>query len=258
MAIPPSPPAQQVPRARKVAIVCHQGANEYAPPNTVAAAQLCIDWGMDYVEIDVNMSRDGVLYVFHGPDLAETTDGTGLFHEQSAATLDALDAGSWFDARYRGERVPRLDAYLRWIAGKAKVFFDVKRADLPQLIALVEAVQLEQDSFFWFSEPERALEFRRLAPHLPLKVNAESVAEAVEAHERFGAALVECSMAALSDELLAACHSRGMQVMVFHTDKDPAAFRAILRWDVQLINCDHGDLVARIAAEAGQPGEAPG
>ena len=55
MAIPPSPPAQQVPRARKVAIVCHQGANEYAPPNTVAAAQLCIDWGMDYVEIDVNM-----------------------------------------------------------------------------------------------------------------------------------------------------------------------------------------------------------
>ena len=148
MAIPPSPPAQQVPRARKVAIVCHQGANEYAPPNTVAAAQLCIDWGMDYVEIDVNMSRDGVLYVFHGPDLAETTDGRGLFHEQSAATLDALDAGSWFDARYRGERVPRLDAYLRWIAGKAKVFFDVKRADLPQLIALVEAVQLEQDSFF--------------------------------------------------------------------------------------------------------------
>ncbi|MCB0067590.1 MAG: hypothetical protein KDD77_10585, partial [Caldilineaceae bacterium] len=60
--MPPLPP-RDIPRTRTVEIVCHQGANEYAPPNTYAAAQICVDWGMDYVEIDVNTSKDGVLYV---------------------------------------------------------------------------------------------------------------------------------------------------------------------------------------------------
>jgi hypothetical protein len=44
---------------RKVEIVCHRGANEYAPENTYASAQLCIDWGMDYVEI--SNSRFGIV-----------------------------------------------------------------------------------------------------------------------------------------------------------------------------------------------------
>ena len=37
-----------------VAVVCHKGANELRPENTVAAAQLCIDWGVEWVEVDVN------------------------------------------------------------------------------------------------------------------------------------------------------------------------------------------------------------
>ena len=41
-----------------IEIVCHKGANEYAPENTFAAAQRCIKWGADYVEIDVWTSRD--------------------------------------------------------------------------------------------------------------------------------------------------------------------------------------------------------
>ena len=41
-------------------IVCHRGANRHAPENTLAAAQLCVDWGADTVEIDVNTSSDGV------------------------------------------------------------------------------------------------------------------------------------------------------------------------------------------------------
>ncbi len=160
------------PRPRAVEIVCHRGANEYAPPNTLAAAQICVEWGMEYVEIDVNTSRDGVMYLFHGPELGFTTNGFGNFHEHDAWQIDRLDAGSWFDPRYRGEAVPRLDAFLRWIKGKTKVFFDVKRADLSALIALVTEMEMAQESFFWFGEAEQALAFRRLAPHLRLKVNA--------------------------------------------------------------------------------------
>lgn len=243
------PVNRTIPRRRAVEIVCHQGANEYAPPNTYAAAQICVDWGMDYVEIDVNTSKDGVLYVFHGPDLEYSTDGAGLFHDLTAAEIDRLDAGSWFDPSFAGERVPRLDEYLRWIKGKAKIFFDVKRADLPQLLALIHDVQMEDDCFFWFGDPDAALAFRRLAPHLALKVNADDAAGVLAAQERLAANIIETGLDNLNQELVDACRSRGMKLMVFHKQKDPVAFRAMLDWGVDMINCDHGDVVAHVAAE---------
>ncbi len=48
---------------------------------------------------------------------------------------------------------------------------------------------------------------------------------------------------------MAACRARGVKLMVYHTENDPAAFRQMLRWDVDLINCDHGDVVAQVAAD---------
>jgi glycerophosphoryl diester phosphodiesterase len=241
-------PAYLVPRWRPVEIVCHQGANEYAPPNTFAAAQICVDWGMDYVEIDVNMSKDGVMYLFHGPEIGFTTNGVGNFHEHDACQIDRLDAGGWFDAHFRGEPVPRLDAFLRWIKGKAKVYFDIKRADLPALLALVTEMHWEDDSFFWLGDPEMALAFRRLAPHLMLKVNAETAAGVVAAREQLGANLIEAGVDSLNAELVETCRAGNVKLMVYHTEKDPVAFRKMLDWGVDLINCNHGDVVAQVAA----------
>ncbi len=243
------PPQAHPPTRRNIQIVCHKGANEYAPENTYAAAQLCIDWGMDYVEIDVNSSKDGVLYLFHGPQLEETTDGVGYFSDLTAAEIDRLDAGSWFAPRFTGERVPRLEEFLRWIKGKAKVFLDVKAADLPRLIALIYEIGLENDCFFWFGRNEDALRFRQLDRRLALKMNVASVEDVVRADERFHANIVEVSLQDMSQALVDECRRRGLQIMVYHRQKDPAGFRRILDWGVDMVNLNHGDLFARIAAE---------
>lgn len=246
----PTPP-RNVPRSRTVEIVCHRGANAYAPANTMAAARLCADWGMDYIEVDVNRSKDGVLYIFHGPELEYTTNGVGLFHDLTAAEIDQLDAGSWFDPHFAGERVPRLHEFLDWVKGKAKVFFDVKRADLPQLLALVETSGLQDKCFFWFGDDAQAQHFRRLAPHLALKVNARDAAEIHAACDRLDADIIEVDFERLNAEVVAACRARGVKIMVYHTENDPDAFRQMLAWGVDLINCDHGDVVARVAAGYG-------
>lgn len=234
---------------RTIQIVCHKGANEYAPENTYAAAQLCIDWGMDYVEIDVNTSKDGVLYLFHGPQLEETTNGVGYFSDLTAAEIDQLDAGSWFDPRFAGERVPRLEEFLRWIKGKAKVFLDVKAADLSRLIALIYEIGLEDDCFFWFGKDEDALRFRQLDRRLALKMNVASVEDVIQAHERYHANIVEVSLQDMSQALVDECRRRGLQIMIYHRQKDPVGFRQILDWGVDMVNLNHGDLFARIAAE---------
>ncbi len=234
---------------KQIEIVCHKGANEYAPENTFAAAQLCIDWGMDYVEIDVNASKDGVLYILHGPDLDKTTNGKGRITDLTSEEIDQLDAGSWFHPKFAGERVPRLEPFLRWIKGKAKVFLDVKAAPPQQLIDLIYDVGLENDCFFWSGNDEWMLKLRALDDKLQLKVNVKSVADVVEAAERYRANIVEVGLDNMSRDLVDACRERGLKVMVYHQEKDPEAFREVIRWGVDMINLNHGDVFAQVARE---------
>jgi glycerophosphoryl diester phosphodiesterase len=234
---------------KRIEIVCHKGANEYAPENTYAAAQRCLEWGVDYVEVDVNLSRDGVHYLLHGPSVEETTNGQGRLQDLTAAEIDRLDAGSWFDPKFADEQVPRLEPFLRWIKGKAKVFFDVKAARLEELIRLVYALDMQAECFFWFGNDGDALRFRQLAPDLALKINVETVADVARAHATFQANLVEVRLKDVTQALIDACRTRGLRVMVYHPRKQPEAFRQILRWGVDLVNLDHADLFQRVATE---------
>jgi glycerophosphoryl diester phosphodiesterase len=229
-------------------IVCHRGANEYAPENTYASAQLCIDWGMDYVEIDVTSSADGVLYVLHGPELEKTTNGSGMIFDRYSAELDQLDAGSWFAPQFAGEHIPRLEPFLRWIKGQAKLFLDVKLADLEQLVRLIYDVGLEEECFFWFELPQAARYFRELAPDLLLKINASRVQDVIEAAEVYQANIIEIGLNKVNQNLMDVCRERGLKVMLYYEKKDPAAFRKMLSWKPDLVNVNHGDVFARVAA----------
>lgn len=86
----------------------HRGASAEAPENTFAAFALAIEQGARMIELDVRLSVDGVPVVIHDATLARTTNGHGVVETLPAPTLTAVDAGAWFDARYRGERIPRL------------------------------------------------------------------------------------------------------------------------------------------------------
>ncbi|MDX1931900.1 MAG: glycerophosphodiester phosphodiesterase family protein [Capsulimonadales bacterium] len=225
-----------------VEVVCHRGANKVAPENTRAAAQKCIEWGVDYVEVDVRTSKDRVMYLLHDPTVDRTTNGKGPLRELTSAEIDKLDAGSWFHSRFAGEPLPRLEPYLKWIKGKAKIFFDVKDADLPTLIALVRRMKMEKECFFWFGEEARAKEFRRLAPDLPLKINASTVPEIEAAARDYHADIIEIGLKHLTPETLAACHDRKMKLMVIHMPNDPAGFRQIIERGADMVNLDYGDV----------------
>jgi glycerophosphoryl diester phosphodiesterase len=87
-------------------IIAHRGASAYAPENTLPAFERALELGAFEVELDVRMSRDGQLFLFHDTTLDEKTDGKGRFSEASSARLRRLDIGSWFD-RVHLDRPPR-------------------------------------------------------------------------------------------------------------------------------------------------------
>lgn len=230
----------------RIEIVCHKGANEYAPENTYAAAQRCIDWGVDYVEIDVRTSKDGVFYLLHDETLERTTNGQGPLAEHTAAELDRLDAGSWFHPRFADQCVPRLDEFLRWIKGKAKVYLDVKAADPQQIVDLIHAVDLADDVFFWSGSNAWALALREIAPQLALKINVKTVEDVVRAHEVYRANIVEVGLEQMSQALQTACQARSIKVMIYEQQKNLAAFRAILDWNADMINLNHADVFLEV------------
>jgi glycerophosphoryl diester phosphodiesterase len=96
-------------------IVAHRGLLLHAPENTLACFRACLELRLGF-EFDVEKTKDGHLVCIHDQSVDRTTDGTG---QVAALTLDEihrLDAGSWFDSKFAGEKVPTVDDVLKLVA----------------------------------------------------------------------------------------------------------------------------------------------
>lgn len=226
-------------------IVVHRGANRRAPENTIASAEACVALGVDYVEIDIWKSRDGVHYILHDPTLDRTTDGTGPIALRRSGYVDRLDAGSWFSPEFAGERVPRLDAFLDWARDRVKVFLDVKTGNLRRIVSMIRLRGMEDRVFFWFWSDRLAARFRRIAPEIPLKMNSRNAAQVREQKARFDHQIVEHGPNDNSADVIAACRESGIRVMaaVFGTDSPELRRRYQLAFDLgyDMINLDDPD-----------------
>lgn len=120
-------------------VYAHRGASAYAPENTLEAIDLALELGFDWVENDVQRTRDGELVVIHDDTLARTTDVEQLFPDRkpwrvkdfTAAEIARLDAGSWFRADYAGARVPTLREYMERVQrNQQRLLLEIKKPEL--------------------------------------------------------------------------------------------------------------------------------
>src|SRR5512145_1023455 len=90
-------------------IFAHRGASAHAPENTLAAFELAIAQQADAVELDVKLTADGQVIVFHDSTVDRTTNGHGKVQDMTLAELKALDAGSFLGSQFAGEKIPTLE-----------------------------------------------------------------------------------------------------------------------------------------------------
>lgn len=131
--------------------VAHRGASAYAPEHTLAAYRLAIEMGADFVEQDLAVTSDGVLICLHDGSLERTTNVEELFpnrvstqtiegktrkawlaNDFTLAEIKTLDAGSWFNAKFAGEKIPTFDEAIAAIRGRAGIFPELK---VPEIYA---------------------------------------------------------------------------------------------------------------------------
>jgi glycerophosphoryl diester phosphodiesterase len=127
-------------------VIGHRGASGYAPENTMVSFERALALRADAIELDVHPTSDGELIVMHDPMLDRTTNGHGLISAHTLAQIRELDAGSWFDPAFKGERVPTLHEVLEWAHGRTKVVIEIKQGPIfyPTIAELLIAA-LERD-----------------------------------------------------------------------------------------------------------------
>ncbi|NQW16628.1 MAG: hypothetical protein HQ478_04000 [Chloroflexi bacterium] len=111
---------------RQFTIIAHRGDSASAPENTFTSFDLAIEKGFDNVELDVQLTSDGVPVVIHDATLDRTTDGTGPVSEISLADIRRLDAGGWKDPAFKGERIRTLEEVLERYADKLRLHLELK------------------------------------------------------------------------------------------------------------------------------------
>ncbi|MBM7551495.1 glycerophosphodiester phosphodiesterase [Thalassobacillus pellis] len=115
---------------KQVLNIAHRGASGYAPENTMAAFDKAVEMKADMFELDVQMSKDGKLVVIHDTTVDRTTDGTGNVRDLTYEELKKLDAGSWFNEEFAGEKIPTLGEVLDAYRGKIGILIEVKSPSL--------------------------------------------------------------------------------------------------------------------------------
>ncbi|RME41529.1 MAG: glycerophosphodiester phosphodiesterase [Deltaproteobacteria bacterium] len=213
-----------------VMIWAHRGASAHAPENTMAAFELAWRQGADGIELDVQVTRDGVPVVLHDETLDRTTDRRGRVSRMTLGEVRHADAGSWFHVRYGGERVPTLNEVFDWARTRVRVNVEIKDAAAADaVLALIQhhpGIEVVVSSF------DRRLlrRLRQASPALPLAVLCDR--RLWRAHLREAVRLAACAFHPRRDLLTSVmagqCRQAGLKVYPWTEDR-PEGMRQLLR-----------------------------
>ncbi len=123
----------------KAEIIAHRGASYLAPENTVAASRLAWELGADAVECDIYLSADNKIIVCHDGNTKRTTGQSYLIKETNSDILRTLDAGSFKNEKYKGEKIPFLEEIIQAVPQGKELVVEIKCGSevLPALKELI-------------------------------------------------------------------------------------------------------------------------
>ena len=233
-------------------LIAHRGGGAAAPENTLAAIRTAARMGFAGVEFDVMLAADCVPVLIHDETLERTTSGRGAVARAQSAALGALDAGSWFNAAFAGEPVPRYADAAR-LCMELGLWANVEIKPAPGFERETGAIAAAMSAELWRGAPAApllssfsaaALEAaREAAPELPRALLVERIgADWRESIERLGCFSLHCDHRHLTPGQAREVREAGIALLCY-TVNDPARARELSAWGVDAIFTDRLDLI---------------
>ncbi|RAR55710.1 glycerophosphoryl diester phosphodiesterase [Paraburkholderia unamae] len=245
-------------------VAAHRGGGTLAPENTLAALRIGASYGHTMVEFDAKLSTDNIAFLLHDDTVDRTSNGHGAAACMRYAELAALDAGSWRDARFAGERMPTLAevaASCRELGLAANVEIKPCTGRDVETGRIVAA----ETARLWSGEAEgaqgvspllssfsyAALEAARdAAPDLPRGLLFERVpTDWREQTAALGCVSLHASHRHLDEALVGRIKAAGL-FMLAYTVNDLERARELVRWGVDTVCTDRIDLIGPRALDA--------
>lgn len=204
-------------------IVGHRGDRADAPENTMPSLELAMD-ELDFVETDVQLSRDGVPVLFHDTDLERVTGDRRSVGELELAELAELDVGAWYGRAFAGERMPTLAQFLDALAERetARALVELKAdwtpAEVRTVVDLIEGRALRGRVVLQSFSLETLFAVQRVSPTTPrIMLIRELPAEPVALAERLGIIGFGTTAASVTavPGALEALHEAGIAVLCY-------------------------------------------
>ncbi|MGW4034148.1 glycerophosphodiester phosphodiesterase [Streptomyces sp. NPDC004838] len=214
------------PEGSPMTVIAHRGGSSAAPENTLVSDEVGRRGGAEYIENDVQPSKDGVPYVMHDTTVDRTTDGAGPIRDLTSAQLNGLDAGSWFAPAYTGTKVPTLAAQLDDLRTRGgDMLLEIKgshtRDQVATIVKTVRDSGMTERVFVQSFEVDHLRYARELAPELPLGLLRSGLDEdPVALAKELRLASYNPSDGALAKRpgVVADLHAAGVAVMVWTVD----------------------------------------
>jgi glycerophosphoryl diester phosphodiesterase len=240
--------AQGVPVLR----VGHRGAKGHAPENTIASFNLAVQMGVSAVETDVHLSKDGEVVLIHDHSVDRTTDGRGFVKDMTLRELKQLDAGSWYDPRFAGQRIPTLSEFLEWARDRVGVAIEIKNGPIyypgiaEKVIRLLKDWSMERQAILISFDHFVLREAKMIAPEVATGilyvgrfVNESGAARAAAADA------LHPNWAFVTPDLVEKAHADGLAVSPW-CPNDLPAIRMLSEMGVDSIGTDYPDLFDRL------------
>jgi len=228
-------------------VIAHRGASAAAPENTIAAVQIAIDSGAQWVEIDVQETADGHVAVIHDSDLKKIGGSALTVAGSTLEQLQQVDIGSWFGAEFADQRIPTLEEVLLLCKGRIGVNIELKyygkQVRLEQRVAeIVERTGMMEQVMFMSLSYDGIQILHGLRPEWKVGLlSSVALGRLAELDVDF----LALNGRAASRNLIRQAHKMGKQVMVW-TVNDPVAMASMIGRGADALITDEPELAVTV------------
>lgn len=231
-------------------ISAHRGSSITAPENTMAAIMLAVEEGADYVEIDVQETKDGTVVLVHDKDLKRVFGIEKGIWELTYDELKDLDSGGWFSPDFSDQRLATLDQVIKAVKGKAKLNIELKFNGHQKQLAK-EVVRIVNENDFASQCILTSLDYdgiRRVRAADPNLRTGIIVTSAIGDITRLETDLLSISAGAVNRDLVQRARLKGLEVHVW-TVNDIPLMNAMIGLGVDNIITDNPKLLGELVRE---------
>ncbi|USK47678.1 glycerophosphodiester phosphodiesterase [Bacillus sp. CMF12] len=244
--------------------VSHRGASAYAPEHTIASYDMGEKMHGDYIEIDLQMTKDGHLIAMHDVTLDRTTNGTGPVKDYTLEEIKQLDAGSWFNEKYpyaskveyEDLKVPTLEEVFKKFGKNNSYYIETKSPDVypgmeKELLRLVDKYNINKNKLLVQSfSPQSLKVMNELDPSIKLvqlisyKANAEITDAEIKEIKQYAMGIGP-NHTYLNEGYVQKVVNSGLELHPY-TVNDKERMKQLINWGVTGMFTNHPDLLHEV------------